>query len=204
MSGMLLRSVGIFMLKELVKSAVVGLAALGMGAANAAEITLAGPTDVELNELFDVSVSFANFPDFIGGGLQVVFDSDVVDFVGFTIAPGLTLSSAPTAAPGEDVTSDLLFTSPSTLSGEGPLGVFSFRAIAEGEADIGVVEAENAGNRFANFDIFQGVTTVADVAFSSIDVTVTDPNAVDGVVPVPAAAFLFAGGLALLRLRKRG
>lgn len=187
-----------------ITSMLMGMAMLGSFAtANAASVWLE-PTSSTINIgdpiTFDLHADFTD-GGFSGGAIDILFNSSVLDFVGFTLAsiPGyFTGSSGPTdcgvdpsasSCSGPDQLTTLAFFSlnfGTGFDGAGVLGQLVFNGAAAGFSSIMLRDDDAIGGGW--IAAADGVTPI-DVSYIGAEVT---------VVPLPAAAWLMLGGLGML------
>ncbi|MDO8706570.1 MAG: VPLPA-CTERM sorting domain-containing protein [Sulfuricaulis sp.] len=185
------------MKKTVVVSAIVATL-VGFGSlAEAATISLSpGHQDVAPGSAVSVVLGFdfTGGTSVLGGGVDVFYNSSVLDFVSFTYNPALAIdpdfSRVPDDMSGE--VNGISFGNFGGLSGTGVVGTLQFKALALGETPLTMADNNSPAGPF--FDV------------AAKQVTMNYQNAHVNVVPIPAAVWLFGSGLAglgLFRTRRR-
>lgn len=133
----------------------------------------------------------------LGGGLDIFYDAAVIEFLGFDFASAtLSLDPALSRAPDElaGELEGLGFGNFAGIAGAGRVGTLSFKALAAGSTQLVLAVTDNLlkGGPFVSADTFGEQA----VDLSAASVTVAP-------VPLPAAAWLMAGGLAGVAMRRR-
>ena len=133
----------------------------------------------------------------LGGGLDIFYDAAVIEFLGFDF-DSATLPLDPTLSRKPDVLTDelegLAFGNFVGIGDAGRVGTLSFKALAAGSTQLVLAVTDNLlkGGPFVSADTF-GEQAV-DLAAASVTVA---------PVPLPAAAWLMAGALAGVAMRRR-
>ena len=132
--------------------------------------------------IFDLSIDFTNEPT-LGGAIDIAFDFNIFNFVSFDFAPGFDsgpYSRSPDLGMGE--LSGLAFGNVDIFNGltSALIGTLTFDAIANGASSLSITESFVGGGFYSIDSLAQ------EPVFNIAEVT---------VVPVPAAAWLFATGL---------
>jgi hypothetical protein len=186
------------------KNSVVGSAVVAAfvglsGFAEAATISLSPlDQDVVQGDAFGVKLNF----DFtggsavLGGGIDVFYNSSIIDFVSFTINPAINSDAAFTRVP-DDMTNEIngiSFGNFSGYSGTGLIGTLNFKALAPGETSLTMANNDLPAGAF--FDL---VGNKVAMNYQGAHVTVQP-------IPLPAAVWLLGSGLAglgMFRTRRR-
>lgn len=191
------------------RSKLISLAAaLVLGAvssvANAVSVYLMPTTqDVNVGDNFTVELWW----DFtgeatLGGGTDVVWDPSAFSFVSLVFDDNPDFDPAFTHCDNEPCDSPGLIDSIATgnfdgIGGDGPLLVvtITFMALAEGSWMIDIAQDTNLAGPFVSAETFEPYD---DITFTGATV-----NVVGAQIPLPAAAWLFLGGLGVLGFRRR-
>lgn len=127
----------------------------------------------------------------LGGGIDIFYDADAISFLSFDFSTStLNLDPAFSRLPDEQpgVLSGLAFGHFDGVSGPGVVGTLSFEAMNFGEVDMIVSNTDdNFVGSFVSAIDYEDMTS--RIVFTGTHVT---------IVPLPAAAWLFSGGLILL------
>ena len=132
----------------------------------------------------------------LGGGVDVLYDGLLINYVGFTFDsnlllvsdPDFTCPGAPSCSPIDQLNSvtNIAFGNFAGLSGPYTVGTLVFSVLSSG--DISLLTAETIGS---------AGPFVSAITYSPMTVSYTGATVVSAV-PVPAAIWLFISGLGLL------
>ena len=191
-------------LNKLTTTAAAAVFMSAVSSANASSLWLETTTPaVSVGDTIEVSVhmDFSDDPT-LGGGFDIIFDPSLVSYNANTYITDPALGSDPfftrddnpaaAAANRVEVEADRLagaaFGDFAGLSGPALVGPLTFIAIAAGDAvfDLGPSSSSSVGG------FFSAGGEPQDPSFSGVDVSIDGGV---GVVPVPAAAWLFGSGL---------
>ncbi len=192
------------MTKSIIKFIFVTFISVGVvSAVNAASISL-NPlsSSVQVGSDFSVELNM-DFSDeaTLGGGVDVIYDGLLADFVGFTFDsnflsvtdPSFTCPRAPACSPIDQVNSvsNIAFGNFLGLSGPYTVGTLVFTAVNAGNISLLIAETIGSSGPF-----------VSAVTFSPMRVNYTGTTVVSAV-PLPASIWLFFSGLALLGYNRK-
>ena len=181
------------MKKTVVVSAIVATL-VGFGSlAEAATVSLSpGHQDVTQGNAFSVKLNF----DFtggtavLGGGLDVAYNSSVIDFISFDINPAINSDASFTRVP-DDLTNKIngiSFGNFSGYNGTGLIGTLNFKALTPGETSLTMADNNLPAGAFF------------DVAGGKVAMNYQNAHVVVNPIPLPAAVWLLGSGLAGLGL----
>ena len=185
-----------FNVKKTVMGSAIVATLVGFGSlAEAATISLSpGHQDKMPGDTVSVVLGFdfTGGTSVLGGGVDVFYNSSVLDFVSFTYNPALAIdpdfSRVPDDMPGE--VNGISFGNFGGLSGTGVVGTLQFKALVLGQTPLTMADNNTPAGSF--FDV------------AAKQVTMNYQNAHVNVVPIPAAVWLFGSGLfGLLSVARR-
>jgi hypothetical protein len=183
--------------KWAMRSVVALAATVALGAAHAVAVTprvvLDGPAaPVMAGDVFSVMLSGHDFMPIVGGGVNLSFSADLIEWVSVSFDPAWSFYvDAGTVDNAAGTVTDMSFNLFGTMQGSFAIATIDFRAKAAGSANIDLLDSEFFP--FADMN-----AQVVPVSFESTSVQVAS------VVPEPSTWLMMLGGFGLLALTRRG